>query len=103
MVTETNQYTSENVSLLMLVTVPEMKGFVGLLIFMGILRFPRLEMYWQGKHLIIATEGISSTMSRNRFEQVFRFLHLADSSQQIPAGKPGHDKLFKVRPFLDLV
>ena len=109
MVTETNRYASENLSHTPRarawedVTVAEMKAFVGLLILMGILRLPRLEMYWQVKHPLIATEGISSIMSRNRFEQIFRFLHLADSSQQILAGQPGHDKLFKVRPFLDLV
>ena len=109
MVTETNRYALENISHTPHarpwedVIVPEMKAFVGLLILMGIVRLPRLEMYWQVKHPIIATVGISSIMSRNRFQQIFRFLHLADSSQQIPAGQPGHDKLFKVRPFLDSV
>lgn len=29
------------------VTTPEMQAFVGLLIMMGILHLPRLEMYWQ--------------------------------------------------------
>ena len=84
-------------------TVPEMKAFVGLLILMGIETLPRLEMYWQVKHPLIATVGMSSIMSRIRFEQMYQFLRLADSSQQIPAGQPGHDKLFKVRNLLDLV
>ena len=35
--------------------------------------------------------------------ETFHYLHLSDSSQQIPAGKPDHDKLFKVRGLLDLV
>lgn len=30
-------------------------------------------------------------------------MHLADSNLQIPPGQPGHDKLFKVRAFLDLI
>ncbi len=85
------------------VTTPEMKAFVGLLIAMGVLHFPRLEMYWQVTHPLLGTPGISSIMSRMRFEQIFRFLHLADSDQQIPAGQPGHDRLFKVRGLLDLV
>ena len=42
-------------------------------------------------------------MSRIRFEQMYQFLHLANSSQQIHAGQPGHDKLFNVRNLLDLV
>ena len=34
---------------------------------------------------------------------MFHFLHLNDSSCQLPSGNPGHDKLFKVRKLLDLV
>ena len=54
-------------------------------------------------HEVSATPGISSVMSRIHFEQIFRYLHLADNSVQIPAGDPGHDKLFKVWQFVDLV
>ena len=42
-------------------------------------------------------------MSRIRFEQIFQYLRLADNSLQIPAGNSGHDKLFKVQKFVDLV
>ena len=42
-------------------------------------------------------------MSINLFQQLFRCLHLADHSAQIPVGQPGHDRLFKVRGFLDLL
>ena len=34
---------------------------------------------------------------------MYHFLHLANSNSQVPPGEPGHDKLFKVRPFLDLI
>ena len=85
------------------VTILEMQAFVGLLIIMGILHLPRLEMYWQVMHPLLATTGVSSIMSRIRFEQIYRILHLADSNLQIPPGQPGHDKLFKVRAFLDLI
>ena len=60
-------------------------------------------MYWQTTHEVLTTPGISSVMSRICFEQIFRYLLLADNSMQIPAGDPGHDKLFKVWPFVDLV
>ena len=42
-------------------------------------------------------------MSINRFQQLFRCLHPADNSAQIPVGQPGHDRLFKVRGLLDLI
>ena len=80
-----------------------MKAFLGIHILMGIVKLPRLDMYWQVKYPLIATEGMSSITSRIQFEQIYRFLHLGDSSQQVPAGQPGHDKLFKVRNLLNLV
>ena len=52
-----------------------------MLILMGILELPRLEMYWQTKHPLLATTGIAS-------EQLYRFLHLANSDDQVPAGSP---------------
>ena len=42
-------------------------------------------------------------MSRIRFEKIFRCLHLADNSLQVPTEDPSHDKLFKVHQFVDLV
>ena len=42
-------------------------------------------------------------MTMNCFQQLFRCLHLANNSMQIPAGQPGHDRLFKVRRLLDLL
>ena len=60
-------------------------------------------LYWNASHPILAISGTASVMPRVRFEQLFRFLHLSDSSCQLPSGNPGHDKLFKVRKRLDLV
>ena len=44
----------------------------------------------------------ADVMSINGFQQLFRCLHLADNSAQIPVGQPGHDRLFKVRGLLDI-
>ena len=70
---------------------------------MGIVILPRLELYWTTIHPLIATSGIASVMPLVRFEQLFCFLHLNDSSHQLPVGDPGHDKLFKLRKLLDLI
>ena len=51
---------------------------------------------------MISSPHIASVMCKTRFEQIFRFLHLRDTSHQVPAGQPGHDKLLKVRHFLDM-
>ena len=104
LVTETNRYSKLGLPQQRYarpwhdVTVEDMKAFVGLLIIIGILQLPRLEMYWQTESNLIHTPGVSSVISRIRFEQIWRYLHLADNSQDNKT-----DKLFKVRHFVDLV
>lgn len=85
------------------VTIKEMKAFFGLVIIMGIIQLPRLEMFWQLKHPLLRCPCIAEVMTKTRFEQILRFLHLVDNKNVIPIGNEGHDKLFKIRPFLDLL
>ena len=42
-------------------------------------------------------------MSSRRFELILRFLHLNNSETQPQRGEPGFDKLYKIRPLLDLL
>ena len=39
-------------------------------------------------------------MKRDRFSLILRFLHLNDNSGYRRKGEPGHDPLYKLRPFL---
>ena len=39
-------------------------------------------------------------IKQDRFS-LLKFLHLNDNSKYVKKGQPGHDPLFKVRPFLD--
>ena len=43
----------------------------------------------------------SQIMSRDRFTLILHFLHLNDSSQYRKKGEPGHDPLYKLRPFIE--
>ena len=81
----------------------EMKAFIGLIIAFGIIKLPRIEMYWQRKYPIFGIPAISQVMSLVRCEQIWRFFHLADSAKQVTFGQAGHDKLYKVREFLDVI
>jgi hypothetical protein len=109
LVTETNRYQHQTISdpehsrPWEDVTVEEMKAFIGILMLMGILKLPRLELYWQQAHPLIQQHGIPEVMTLVRFQQIWRFLHLANSDNQVPVGTSGYDKLFKVRPLLDLI
>ena len=53
-------------------------------------------------HLLI-TPTIREVMSLMRFQQICRYLHLTDSSAQVPHGQPGYDPLFKVGKYLDVI
>ena len=55
-------------------------------------------MYWQIDSNLLRTPGISKRISRVQFEQIWRFLHLADYSQDDKTDKP-----YKVRHFVGLV
>ena len=76
--------------------------FVGMLMSMGICRLPRIENYWSTTHPH-TTPQLHKVMPIVRFQQICRYLHLADSSTQVPHGQPGYDALFKVRKYLDLI
>ena len=84
------------------ITKEEMKAFVGMLMAMGICKLPRLSMYWSTTHLLL-TPDLKKVMPLLRFQQIWRFFHLNNSSQQVAYGQPGYDPLFKVRSLLDLV
>ena len=75
-----------------------MKAFIGMLILVGIIKLLRLEMFWPKSNKYIETPGIAINMSRNRFEEIFCFLYMADKTCD-----PGNDKLYKVRRFATLL
>ena len=59
------------------VTKEEMEAFIGILILMGIVKLPRLKMYWR-EDVLLHQKSISSIMPRTRFLQLMRYFHLAD-------------------------
>lgn len=82
------------------VTLAELKGFFSITIHMGLVKLPRIRDYWS-TNPVLATTFCSGIMSRNRFLAISSMLHLSDSTQFVSRGNPGHDPLFKLRPFLD--
>ena len=78
----------------------ELKKFIALVTVMGMVQLPLIEQAWSTKWPFAST-AFSSVLKRDRFSLVLRFLHLNDNSNYIPKGQPGHDPLFKLRPFSD--
>ena len=73
--------------------------FIALIITMGVVNYPSIQHYWSTKWPF-TTSTFSSVMSRDRFLLLLKFLHLANNEDQVERGQPGHDKLFKLRPFM---
>ena len=67
---------------------------------MGFVVLPQIEDAWSTKWPFAMTT-FSSIMKRDRFSLILRFLHLNDSANYIAKGQPGHDPLYKLRPFMD--
>lgn len=80
------------------VTVQEMKAFIGMNIAMGVVNLPEINMYWSTDP-ILEHSWFRTILSRNRFKQILRFFHLSDNSKK---DQHNDDKLYKVRPLIDL-
>lgn len=74
----------------------ELLKFVGILLFSGYHTLPREKMYWDRAH-DCNVEIVADCMSRNRFQEVKKYLHFNDNNN-IDMG----DKYYKVRPLYDL-
>ena len=63
---------------------------------------PNLADYWK-INTTFSQPGIVKGMSRNCFEQLCGQLHFNDNSLAPAHGTPGYDKLYKIRPVLDVI
>ena len=68
----------------------------------GIHKMPSIVMYWS-KDPLLRVAAVADVLSRDRYRQISRYFHLADSEQYVPRGEPGHDPMFKIRPAIDHV
>jgi len=80
------------------VTVIEMKKFLGLIFVTGIVRKPKLELYWSTREIFQAPI-FPQTMSWNRFQLIQRYLHFNDNK----AAGTNEDRLYKIRTILHIV
>ncbi|XP_047105102.1 piggyBac transposable element-derived protein 2-like [Schistocerca piceifrons] len=78
----------------------DIKKFIGICLVMSIVHVPNTRDYW-GE--VTGTHLIKTTMTVNQYEQIRKFLHFNDNSAMIPRGEKGHDRLFKIRPIIELM
>lgn len=92
---ETNKYAAANGKDSFMLDTTELRIFLAILLASGYLKFPRKRMFWETAE-DVSLQGISAAMSRNRFEEILRYLHLADNSNL-----DSNDKFSKVRPLIN--
>lgn len=108
MVDETNRNADQVISTLRLnrssrlrkwrPTYPnEMKKFLGLLLWMGLVPMPRLTDYWS-KNLLYKNVVAGKVMSRNRFQLLLRFWHFNDNLNMERDGRLG-----KISPLIKIL
>eukprot|EP00112_Aurelia_sp_Birch-Aquarium-sp1_P021273 Seg5684.2 transcript_id=Seg5684.2/GoldUCD/mRNA.D3Y31 product="PiggyBac transposable element-derived protein 4" protein_id=Seg5684.2/GoldUCD/D3Y31 len=80
----------------------EIKGYFGIRLFMAIKNLPETKMYWSDD-VIFGGDRVKLIMPRNRFDKISQYLHVNDRSKMPGRDDPDFDKLFLVRPIVDVV
>ena len=75
------------------VSEDDIYSFISLIILMGIIRKPTIEMYWSTTEML-STPFFGKCMSQNRFSSILRFLHFTSTEVL-------NDKLHKIRPIFN--
>ena len=73
-------------------TVKEVKLFLGIRVYISVLNFPSFAQYWS-KDSVFGNSFISNLMSRNRFQKINEYFHVADRTTMPPKSSPDFDKL----------
>ena len=61
------------------VTVEELRAYFGFMVLMGVVSLPAMDDYWR-RDPLLHYSPIADRISRDRFRDIHRFLHLADNS-----------------------
>lgn len=74
-----------------------MKLFIGILLLTGYHKLPCERLYWS-LDADLSVPSVSNVMSRNRFQDIKKYLHLANNNEL-----DKKDKMAKLRPLMILL
>lgn len=94
-VTETNRYAAQKNEHSFNVNESDIRKFIGILFYSGYHILPREKMYWENAP-DTGTTLVSTAMSRKRYSDIKRYLHLNDNS-----AINKDDRFYKIRPLLE--
>ena len=84
------------------VTESDILAFLGFAILMGINQLSSLADYWK-KDPYFHYSPIADRITRDRFLEIWKYLHLVDNSDLPNRSDPEYDKLCRIRPVIDSV
>ena len=84
------------------ITLNKLKAFIGITFAMGIISLPAINDYWSTDP-IMSHSWFRALMSRNRYRQILRHIHVVDNTSAPTRTDPNTDRLWKVRPLIDLL
>jgi len=67
---------------------------------MGIVKMLSYRMFWNNQ---TSFSIVSDVMARNRFDNIRSYFHVNDNTKILPREHNQHDKLFKIKPFLNAI
>ena len=103
LVSQTNLYARQNRIKNWKDTEPgEMRAFLGLLVAMGLHNLPSADLYWCTDPLF-RVSAVASVMPVKRFKKLLQSLHVNDNATAPKKGQPNFDKLYKVRPLIEIL
>lgn len=82
------------------VTRNEIKGFLAVILNMGIIKKPTIKSYWSCS----SSQSIpwfQNMFSRSRFQLLLRFFHIVDNTKLASPGQPNYDPCAKFQPLVD--
>ena len=84
----------------------EMKKFIGMLLYMSVLRLPKMSDFWR-KETIFHVSVPATIMPRDRFMAILSNIHMSDPAKdQVNDDKKGtedYDRLHRVRPLMEFI
>lgn len=99
---QTNLYATQTGKPYTPITTEELDVFIALNLVMGIKKLPSYRDYWSSAP-DLHDSYVSKFMSFNRFSWLLNNLHVNDNSVMPDRNDPNYEKLYKIRPLLDLL
>ncbi|XP_076036256.1 uncharacterized protein LOC143022126 isoform X1 [Oratosquilla oratoria] len=97
-VDQSNLYSTQQRGISLNLTVEELEQFIGTVLHTSIVHLPRMHMYWSKACWV---PQIAEVFSRQRWEEIKKYLHFNDNSNVPAPTDENRDKLFKIRPLVD--